>query len=477
MTQQANSALAVRLHAGARQLLRDRRPGEALPMLDRLARLPGLERPATLLRGEALAALGRLEEAEAAADLALAQDPECPMARQLRARIRLAGGQGDGAVEDAAAAVMAAPWDPAAKALLGTALLERRSFDEAIWFLGEAMASDPGNPGIRARLGQAFMRAGRHEAAAELLAACCAAEPAHPGHAALRAQNTLLTGDAAAAAALAREALAACGADPSLHSVLAHALVAMGRMTEAAPHFAAAARLAPGNGYLAHLAAAAEGMEPERATDAYLTAVFDGYAPRFEQSLLALGYRVPGLMRRLLERHLPDVASGEAKLGPVLDLGCGTGLVGVALADLLGGPLTGIDISPGMLEQAAVKHLYAALHHAEISEALRAGLPPQAVIIAADVFIYLGRLEEVLCLCRQALAPDGLLAFSVERLPGGGPDWRLGPAGRYAHAPGYLARCLAAAGLSVLEQREEDLRLEQDGPVPGLLVLARPAPH
>ena len=65
MTQQANPALAVRLHAGARQLLRDRRPGEALPMLDRLARLPGLERPAALLRGEALAALGRAALADA----------------------------------------------------------------------------------------------------------------------------------------------------------------------------------------------------------------------------------------------------------------------------------------------------------------------------------------------------------------------------------------------------------------------------
>ncbi len=338
------------------------------------------------------------------------------------------------------------------------------------------ISANPADAGLRARLGQAFMLGGRHDAAAEQFAQCRSSAPGWPRIVALQAQNALLAGDSANAIAFADAGLAEGVVDASLHSILAHALVATGRLAEAAPHFTAAARLSPENGYFAHLAAAA-GEGTERATESYITALFDGYAPRFEQSLISLGYRVPGLVRRMVERHCPAVAAGEAKLGPVLDLGCGTGLVGVAIADLLGGALTGIDLSRGMLEQAAAKHLYAELRQADIVAALREGLPPQALIVAADVFIYLGALEEVLRLCRQTLAPEGVLLFSLERAAPGEGSWRLGPSGRYSHAPDYVTRCLAEAGLVLVEQRDEALRLESDHTVEGMLILARPAPH
>ena len=464
-------APALRLHAEARRLLAARRPAEALPMLDRLAHLPELAPRAAALRAEALAALERLEEAEAAADLALAADP-APQALQLRARIRLARGNRPGALDDAAVAVMARPWDAGAKALLGTALIEAGRLEEAIFFLGEAMAAAPADGWIKARLAQAFMLDGRHAAATELLDHCAATTPDQPGLAALRAQSRLLAGDAAGAEVLAAAALATGAADAGLHSIRAHALIACGRMAEAAPHLTAAARLAPGDGYLAHLAAAAAGEATERASDRYVAALFDGYAPRFEAALLGLGYRVPGLLRRAVERLFPEVASGAARLGPVLDLGCGTGLAGVAIADLLGGPLDGIDLSAGMLREAAGKGLYASLRQVELATALREDTTPRALVLAADVFCYFGALEEVLCLCRACLAPGGRLVFSLERLGEGAPDWRLAPSGRYAHAPGYIRACLAAAGMTILEWREEDLRLEADHAVAGLVIAA-----
>lgn len=477
----AGGDLAARLLAGARLLLQEGRPQEVLPMLDRLGLLPGLAGAAAALRAEALLGLDRLEEAAEAADAALEDRPGEAGRLQLRARIRLARGQGLGAIDDAAAAVMARPSDPAAQALLGVAMLAGCRFDEAVYFLGEAFRADPANPAIQARLGQAFMLAGRHEAAAEILEHCEAAAPALPGIAALRAQARLLAGDPEGAIALARAALARGAVDASAHSVLAHALVAQGRMADAAPHFAAAARLAPRDSYLAHLAAAsghAPASGAERATDGYVTALFDGYAPRFEASLLSLGYRVPGLMRRSVERLLPEVATGFARLGPVLDLGCGTGLVGATLADLLGDRLVGVDLSRAMLEQAAAKGLYAELRQAEITAALAADAAGYALIAAADLFCYLGRLDEVLDLCRQRLAPGGLLLFSVERATTpAATGWHLGTGGRYAHAPDYVGSCLARAGLAPAEWREEDLRLDVHGPVPGLLVAARAAGH
>lgn len=441
-------------------------------MLDRLGSLAAPAFPG--LRAEAMLQLHRLEEAEDAADAALAVATEDASLRRLRARIRLARGHHAAAAEDAATAVMAAPADLAGRMLLAAALLEEGRHDEAIWFLGEALRANPANPLLQARLGQAFMRAGRHAAAAELLEHCERTAPWTPGISALRAQAALLADDAPEAERLARAALARGMVDGAVHSVLAHALVSQNRLDEAGPHFAAAARLAPSSSYLAHLAAATGGTAQDRAPGGYIAALFDGYAPHFEASLLGLGYRVPGLIRRAVERLLPAVAAGEAPLGPVLDLGCGTGLVGVALSDLLHGPLTGVDLSRRMLEQAAGKGIYATLRQADLATVLGEGGGTYALITAADVFCYLGELGETLALCRQRLAPGGLLLFSLERAaPGAG--WRLGSAGRYAHAPDYLAASLAGAGLQVLECRDEALRRDGEAGVPGLLVAAHAA--
>ncbi|RAI56214.1 tetratricopeptide repeat protein [Roseicella frigidaeris] len=463
--------VAARLAEQARLLLRDGRAEEALPMLDRLLHLgvPGT----AALRAEAMLLLRRLEEAETAADAALEECADAAM-RGLRARIRLARGDQAGAVDDAAAAVMAKPGDRPARLLLASALLEAGRHDEAIWFLGEAWRAEPGNATLQLRLGQAFLRAGRYEAASELFTHCEAASPWTPGVAALRAQAALLAGDAGAAADLARAALARGIVDGAVHSVLAHALVNLGRLEEAGPHFAAAARLAPDDPYIAHLAAAAAGTATGRAPEGYVTALFDGYAAHFEPALLSLGYRVPGLIRRAVERLRPQAMTEG--LGPVLDLGCGTGLVGVALSDLLRAPLVGVDLSRRMLDQAAAKGLYAELRPADLTEALRRDEGAYALVTAADVFCYFGLLEAPLTLCRERLAPGGLLLFSLE-CAGPGEAWRLGPEGRYRHAPDYVAAAAAAAGLRLLECRPEALRRDGEATVPGLLVAAEALVH
>ncbi|WP_149535338.1 methyltransferase domain-containing protein [Siccirubricoccus phaeus] len=485
--------LAGRLAGRARTLLRQRRPEEALPLLDRLERLPGEEAGAALLRAEALLGLRRAVAAEQAADTALAllagpappaTPPATPPAAAapallLRAHARQACGRLDQAIDDAAAAVMAVPADPGAKLALGNILAERGRFDEAIFFLGAAFQARPEDPLVQLRLGHAFMLAKRHEAAAELLGHCVARHPDLPGAAALEAQNRLVAGDPPGAIALARAALARGLSEAALHSVLAHALIAEADTAGAARHLQAAARLAPENPYLAHLAAALGGeaaVVPERAADAYIRTLFDGYAPRFEASLIELGYRVPGLMRRQVERLLPAVAAGTARLGPALDLGCGTGLVGAALCDLIGEALTGVDLSRRMLDEAAAKGVYSRLEEAELGAALARPRPPQALITAADVLCYFGSLERLLAACRACLAPDGLLLFNVEAAPPGA-QWQLGQNGRFRHAPDYLAAALATAGLEVVEWQEEALRREADGVVEGLLVAARVARH
>ena len=464
------TGLTARLMQAAVSALEQRQPIEALPSLDRLRLLPGQSGIAAALRAEALLALGRSAEADGAAAEALEASPEDTARLELRARAHWACGRSVEALDMAAAAVIAAPQDIAALLLFAALLAEERRHEDAVSVLQDALRRRPKEPQVLLRLGIALTRAGRHEEATDVLGRCAAAAPQLPGLAVARAQAALARRDMAEAIAIARAGLEQAGGDAALYSVLAHALEAAGRRDEAWPAFRAASRLAPEDPYLAHLAAVADGIATERASAGYVESIFDGYAGSFEASLIRLGYRVPGLVRRAVERHRPD----GAPLGPVLDLGCGTGLVGVALHDLLGASLVGVDLSRRMLDEARAKGIYTALLQQDLLAALEDGPGSFDLVCAADVFCYLGRLDTALALCARRLAADGLLIFSVERGQDGAA-FQLHRQGRYAHAPDLVRADLAAAGLAPLEIREEALRLDFGRPVDGLLVVARHA--
>ena len=158
-------------------------------------------------------------------------------------------------------------------------------------------------------------------------------------------------------------------------------------------------------------------------------------------------------------------------LGDVLDLGCGTGLIGVVLHDRLAGELCGVDLSGAMLAEAAAKGVYTRLERADINGWLAAGTEPYSIVIAADVFCYFGALAETLAAIRARLRPDGLLLFSVEAMEEGG--WALTGSGRYRHGEVALRAALGSASFDILALRREVLRQEQNAPLVGFLVAAR----
>ena len=81
---------------------------------------------------------------------------------------------------------------------------------------------------------------------------------------------------------------------------------------------------------------------------------YDGWAETYDSDFVAdMDYRLPERVAAAFAAAQPD--------GPVLDVGAGTGLVGVALTELGIGPVDGTDISPGMLAAAAKKGVYARL--------------------------------------------------------------------------------------------------------------------
>ena len=187
-----------------------------------------------------------------------------------------------------------------------------------------------------------------------------------------------------------------------------------------------------------------------------------------------LQYRGP----ELLVRALDGLDGARADFGDVIDLGCGTGLVGEALNGRTR-TLTGIDISPGMLTEAARRRRYDRLIEGDLVPILRGEKQDSAdLVIAADVFIYVGGLSPVMAETARILRPTGLVAFTVQWNPDGGLV--LGADARYAHGTRYLRRLADEAGLDMLGLEPAVIRRERGSEVPARVVLLRkpgpPAP-
>ena len=201
---------------------------------------------------------------------------------------------------------------------------------------------------------------------------------------------------------------------------------------------------------------------------AYLRALFDGYAHRFERHLVeGLGYCGPDLLRTALDA-LPGA---PARFDRVLDLGCGTGLMGAALRDRAG-HLAGVDLSPAMLRLARAKGCYDRLAEGDLAAFLAAEPAASAdLCVAADVFIYCADLAPILADLARVLRPGGLAAFTVQSHDGAGAV--LGADGRIAHADSYLLAVAEAENLAVVVLNPAAVRRERGEAVPGRVVLLR----
>jgi predicted TPR repeat methyltransferase len=428
------------------------------------------ELEARLLLGE-----GRTGEALAMLDRAMMSWPEAAPLRLARAGARAAGGDLSGAAADAAEAVVLDPDEPRARALLGVVLLELNHVPEALPCLRSALRARPADTDARLALSHALDLRGETDAARAVLAD---GFPLDAQAARLWTAAVLLEvrhGAFEAAIALARQARASGGADACVLGLLGHALSSLGQNDEASEAYADALTLAPEDPYVRHLVAASGRIaDTGRAPPEYVRVVFDGYAQRFDVHLMRLGYRVPGLARAWLEAT--PGSSGRVRQ-PVLDLGCGTGLMAVALADALRGPLVGVDLSPRMLREATARGLYAELHEADLLAFLAAEPRRFGLAFAGDVLPYFGDLRSLFTAVASRLTPGARFVLSAEALPSADTaGWRLSNRGRYAHQEAHLRAAAEAAGLAVDVLRPEVIRFEGDAPVAGyFVVLGHPA--
>ncbi|MBK1703558.1 tetratricopeptide repeat protein [Halochromatium glycolicum] len=412
------------------------RDDEALPALERAASLAPSSPAVLSACGHALREAGRLDEAEALHRRALAQRPDhAPSLTGLSAALWRKG-RDDEAAQAAREAIAQAPQLAQAHLMLGNALRRLQQPQEAIAAFRAATEVAPEDPTPRIGLAEAAQDAGALETAL------------HAGQQALRLQP-----DAESV--------------HTVHGQTLYALRAAGHTERAQQEAAAWLRNHPESATAQHLAPPLmDAPPPERASGPYVRATFDAFAESFDERLGALDYSGP----QLVTERLRAVRPGGA--GSLLDIGCGTGLVGPMVRPLVE-RLEGLDLSPAMLARAAERNVYDALHEVDAQTFLDASEARWDVVIAADVLIYLGALEPLAAALAGALRADGLFIATTEETDD--ETWELQPSGRYRHNRHYLTAVLSKAGLVVEELDQVVLRREGDRPVEALVAVARHA--
>lgn len=321
-----------------------------------------------------------------------------------------------------------------------------------------ALALAPGRPSVLTNLGAVRLKLGRPHEAVGLLREALAQEPDNAeaqGHCATALAEL---GRCEEALVHFERALALDARAPALWTLRGSVLKELGRDGEAEASWRTALERGGDAALLTYyLAGLHAAPAPDHAPREYVEALFDGYAEGFEQHLVqGLRYDAP---RVLLE---PLAAT---RFRHALDLGCGTGLAGPGLRRLAE-RVTGVDISSRMLQQATARGSYDALHHADVAAFLRESAGPFDLVLAADVFVYVGATDEVFGLLAARMPPGGDFCFTVEE--SGGAPLQLRASLRYAHSEAGLRRSAAHHGFAVRRIERRTLREDQRQPVGGL---------
>ena len=195
--------------------------------------------------------------------------------------------------------------------------------------------------------------------------------------------------------------------------------------------------------FVTMIADAERALSAPRSDARYVRHLFDQFSADYDARMLReLAYRAPAVLRELAE--LLGLA-GTKRLA-ILDLGCGTGLVGEAVKDWAR-RLDGIDLSPQMIGKAAERGIYDELYVADISGWLEQPGCDYDLIVAADTIVYLGDLAPLFSAVRSRLVDGGGFLFTTESKEGDG--FELGPKRRWRHSENYLRSQAKRARLHV----------------------------
>lgn len=252
-----------------------------------------------------------------------------------------------------------------------------------------------------------------------------------------------------------------------------------------------------------------------QASDDYITRLFDDFSSSFETSLEKLEYHAPSLLTKAI------VALNQSSYSVLVDLGCGTGLLGAMLANVSTiDYIIGVDLSKKMLQLAADKkvnnkRVYGNLFAGpmtllisslakyrssdessninnydsdiiDVEDIVTNGFDKKFIngskqlhqlpmlIVAADVFVYVGDLEQIIESFRELKMENDVFAFTTEALPEDDANtkgYKLQASGRYAHKKSYIDKLLNDKNFSLITYEAVTLRKELGTSVYGHLYL------
>jgi predicted TPR repeat methyltransferase len=203
----------------------------------------------------------------------------------------------------------------------------------------------------------------------------------------------------------------------------------------------------------------------------YVVGLYSTFAAKFDDLLVGkLAYKTPDHLRQLLDQTVRNDAGPQWHAAQAADLGCGTGLSGVAFRDCVT-ELVGVDLSPEMIALARQRDCYERLVVGDILTVLS----PDAkfsLVFSCDVFVYLGDLMDVFARVHESLSPDGLFAFSTELLEERDEQpYRLHANARFAHKKSYIEGLATANSFKILSTKVCTIRKNEGKDVAGCLVI------
>ncbi|MRD49417.1 tetratricopeptide repeat protein [Caenimonas koreensis DSM 17982] len=344
--------------------------------------------------------------------------------------------------------------------LAGVSDYQGRRFESAERNFTASLALAPGRPSTLTNLGATRLKLGRGDEALALLDEALVADPDNTdalGHRAMALAELGKPRDALAAIERALAINPKLGAAWTLRGTV---LRDLGDAAGAVQSYRTAIAHGADSELLGFYIAGIEGSAtPDAPPPQYVQSLFDHYADGFEKHLVeVLKYQAPQVL-----------AAGLARAGRrfecALDLGCGTGLCGVLLRESVR-HLDGVDLSPNMVRQAQARGVYDEVTEADIVVFLRDVAAHYDLVIAADVFIYVGALESAFARVAAAMKPGGVFCFSVEAQAA--RDLVLRRSFRYAHSAAYIERLAAANGFDIQSVEQHAVREDQRVPIAGL---------
>lgn len=250
------------------------------------------------------------------------------------------------------------------------------------------------------------------------------------------------------------------------HKGLGLATLKTGRKDEALTHYRKALALNPQADEVAHMVASLSGNHIDRASPAYVENLFDGFARKFDTVLTQnLQYQLPLEVAQILQRQM-----NIGRVSSLLDIGCGTGLLAPHVREMTDS-LVGIDMSGKMLERAAATDMYNELIKADVHHYLVSCKRQFDLLIALDVFIYIGEMDSFMASVAPCCHEDTRLVISTELLDGSG--FQLQSTGRFAHADKYVEACVMRGGLRIEARHKTVLRIEKGQEVDGMVYFIR----